>query len=472
MGRRWVSIKKKLKIIPNNAVKSLMTRNAIRKEKRRKLLNKAINIAIGFLIPIALFFVSLIIEGKTVSNAASLIFGRFGVLMLNLLIIYMLYYLFLLITNRTTPSILLASIFYLIMPLISKIKYDIRGEVLLTNDFSLVDSVSELLGFTEISDSLAHGIVTAVFAITVFCFIGYLRKIKTERKHSAIALGIFAVILLIVIISSKFNRKNLEFFGIDMSERYAPNIIHERYGTYVGLHVNNIFNTVAEPANYSEKTIFEILGKVSGDSNKKPSGEEIKPNIIMIMSESFFDPYYIEGINYSEDPIPFIRKCLSQNTSGRFVSSTFAGGTSNVEFEAFTACPLEFLPYGISAYSDLENSLENCETIQKALKQDGYKTIAIHSYGKNFYNREKAYEKLGFDEFYDHLMMNNVHYYGKYISDTCVVENIIDQLEQSSGEPLFIWALTMQNHTPYSTSNYDEDALQIEPVRRKTITII
>ncbi len=145
------------------------------------------------------------------------------------------------------------------------------------------------------------------------------------------------------------------------------------------------------------------------------------------------------------------------------VSITFAGATANVEFEAFTGEPTGFLPYGTAPYTDLKSEIRNCDTIQKVLQNDGYKTIGLHTYDGEFYNRRENYKYLGFDVFKDMNEMDSPGYYGKYVSDKTMTENIIKELEDNKGdEPLYIWALTMQNHTPYATSNYDKDALKIK----------
>jgi phosphoglycerol transferase MdoB-like AlkP superfamily enzyme len=80
----------------------------------------------------------------------------------------------------------------------------------------------------------------------------------------------------------------------------------------------------------------------------------------------------------------------------------------------------------------------------------------MHDYDGSFYNRNEVYPYLGFDEFYESKDMEDVNYFGKYISDSTLNKNIIIQLEKNTSSPVFIWGLTMQNHTPYQTSNYTE----------------
>ena len=85
------------------------------------------------------------------------------------------------------------------------------------------------------------------------------------------------------------------------------------------------------------------------------------------------------------------------------ISSTFAGATSNVEFEAFTGESTEYMPYGTAPYTDLRSEIRNIDTIQKVLKNNGYMTIGLHTYDGDFYNRRDNYKYIGFDVFKDRV---------------------------------------------------------------------
>ncbi len=416
---------------------------------------------------------SCIIEKESVAEAINFVSNNMGIVLLNLLIIYLLFYLVMCAINRTWICTIIASILYLVLPIVSKIKFNIRGEPLLLNELALARTTGDLFEFVEVSNVMQVTMLLSVLFIILFAVIIFHKKIKTKRKNSCIMLAVFIASICITFFVPNLNEMVLRQFGVELGVRYSPNIIHEKYATYIGLYANQFLNSAEKPSGYSKEKIYEILEdssevklvyNTSGDDISYlilPEEETIKPNIIMIMSESFFDPYSIENVSYSKDPMPNIRKLISTNTSGTFVSSTFGGGTSYIEFEAFTGNTMEYLPYGIVPYIDLEDSLEKCETIQKELKKLDYKTIAIHPYDKSFYNRDVAYKKIGFDEFYDANTMDNIYYFGKYVSDNCLVDNIISKLEEDT-MPKFIWALSMQNHTPYATSNFGETEFEID----------
>ena len=464
--------------ILRNKEPGIINRNSMLTAKRLDVLNKIFSAVLGVVLPILLVVFGFVIQKNDPRLVADLFAESKGILFLNLIIVYFIYFVLNLMINKPCISYFITSVLYLALPAISRLKYDVRGEVLLHNDFSLAGQLGEITEFVSF-DGVTVALILLVLLFIISSTITLVfQKIKSNRITSAIASFIMTVLVFFAFILPVTSNAILEKFGINTSVRYSPNIIHERYGTLIGLYVNYQMNRIKEPDDYSIRTVFQILDdaeKIKKESqpatstqtkNNKKSKKTKKseqPKIIMIMSESFFDPTRLKGVTYSEDPIPTVRSMCEKYTSGTLVTSTFAGATSNVEFEAFTGESTEFLPYGTVPYTDLKEQIRRSDTIQKVLKNDGYKTIGIHTYDGEFYNRRENYQYLGFDEFKDMNEVKNPGYYGKYVSDFTLTENIIKELEDNkNNEPLYIWALTMQNHTPYSTANYDEDALKIK----------
>ncbi len=73
----------------------------------------------------------------------------------------------------------------------------------------------------------------------------------------------------------------------------------------------------------------------------------VKPNVVLVVSESFFDPTRLPGVSFSADPVPNFHALADAFPSGVFLSNTYAGGTGNVEMELFTGIPSAFLGGGV-----------------------------------------------------------------------------------------------------------------------------
>ncbi len=83
------------------------------------------------------------------------------------------------------------------------------------------------------------------------------------------------------------------------------------------------------------------------------TGPEDKPDIIVLMSESFWDP------TRSEKPLasaPIRCRTIRAAQSGYVFSPEFGGMTANVEFEALTGFSNAFLPYGSIPYQQYVRS--------------------------------------------------------------------------------------------------------------------
>ena len=74
--------------------------------------------------------------------------------------------------------------------------------------------------------------------------------------------------------------------------------------------------------------------------------EEQLPNILFVQLESFFDPTEVEWLQFSEDPIPNLRKMFSEYSSGYFKAPSVGAGTANTEFEVLTGMSMRFFGPG------------------------------------------------------------------------------------------------------------------------------
>ena len=99
-------------------------------------------------------------------------------------------------------------------------------------------------------------------------------------------------------------------------------------------------------------------------------------------------------------------------------------------------------------------------SIAAALKRQGYRTVCIHPYARSFYGRDKVLPALGFDEFIDVSAFNESDKAGPFIGDCAVAAKIIQQLQaEPRTQPLFIHAITMENHGPLHLEQVNESDL-------------
>ena len=260
-----------------------------------------------------------------------------------------------------------------------------------------------------------------------------------------------------------------------MQDRY-----YRYYGVVTGFMTNLANLEIDKPDNYSEETVDAILDNV--DESRKFSTSPLyptsyaattakdeqvkKPTIIYVMNESYWDVSELEqyGIKFDTDVSANLHALQQTSAYGRAYSPSFGGGTCDVEFEALTGYSASFLPSGSKPYQ--QHVTKPMFALPSYLKTQGYQTAAVHCFWARYWSRDTAYPNLGLDDFISLEDMHGVtkvrkHYWTSgLVTDDSMADQIIGQYEKmkaSSDEPVFLHAVTMQNHTNYNKDNYPDD---------------
>lgn len=230
---------------------------------------------------------------------------------------------------------------------------------------------------------------------------------------------------------------------------WAPVHSYQNNGALAAYLINYRMNYVEKPENYSREQIEAIIDSVAGRETVQQERDDAttRPNIIVVMSEALWDPNQLTDIRFSQDPMAH----LNAAKKATFVSPTFGGYTCNVEFEFLTGMTMKFLPPTSVPYQHFIK--KSMPSLPNELKQNGYATSAIHPYHPWFWGRDKVYPLLGFDEFLAEEAFADAPKRGYYVSDDSVMDKIIDRIEATE-EPLFVFAVTMQNHGPFKDDRY------------------
>lgn len=91
------------------------------------------------------------------------------------------------------------------------------------------------------------------------------------------------------------------------------------------------------------------------------------------------------------------------------------------------------------------------------VKDQGYRTVAMHPYPGENWNRNTCYTNMGFDEFLDGDYYEGSEQLRYYTSDQADFEKLIQVVEEKKDpqEKLFLFNVTMQNHGGYE-GTFDE----------------
>ncbi|MCC2452976.1 LTA synthase family protein, partial [Bacillus cereus] len=363
-------------------------------------------------------------------------------------------------------SIVLTSCTLVILCIVNYLKLIFRGDPLYPSDFTQITHMQSVIPM--VMDYFSWSYIFVIILSIVACIVAgiYMRRyIQNVKIHLGIrALLVVGSIFVLyaygnfanTFMNKVFQKSGVDFVLWNQNENYASN------GFVLGF-ISNLDTTVMEkPKNYSKENMLQI----ANDINKQYSGnigsqkKKEKPNIIFVMSESFWDPTKVTNLSFSEDPVPNLHHYIENFPGGQTISPTFGGNTANVEFEALTSYSMSLLKPGSIPYQQVITNKKEIPSIPTALKKEGYYTSAIHSFGRTFFKRDDVYKVLGFDKFNAEDTMENVDIDGDYISDLAMSKEIIAELEKQK-QPTFIHAVTMQNHFPFTEGRFGENLIEI-----------
>lgn len=231
---------------------------------------------------------------------------------------------------------------------------------------------------------------------------------------------------------------------------FTPSVMSKRDGTAVAFLMELEYLTIDKPDNYNKTTAEELLASYQQEASKTLKKT---PNIIVIMNEAFSDLSVLGDFETNEDYMPFVHSLMEggiENTiSGYLNVSVLGGNTANTEFEFLTGNTMAFLPQGSVAYQQYVHG--ELPTMVSLLRDYGYKTVAMHPYNSTGWDRNTVYPDFGFQECYFIRDWTNPEKIRKYVSDRACYEKIIEQYEaKDANTPLFVFNVTMQNHSSYS----------------------
>lgn len=173
------------------------------------------------------------------------------------------------------------------------------------------------------------------------------------------------------------------------------------------------------------------------------------PDIVIVQSESFFDPSAIRGLE-NEDFAPNLHRLAEHASTGRLHVPTFGGGTIRTEFEVLTGLSLRYFPTMQFPYLQMHSGV--VPGMVRTLRSHGYETIAVHGNDASFWNRSTAFKSLGFDRFVSQPdFPKDFRKDGEYMADSAMTDEIMSQLKDS-GPPRLVFAISMEAHGPYDKS--------------------
>ena len=368
-----------------------------------------------------------------------------------LVLTFCLYLFFMAVTGKFSISVYVTNILIGIICISNRIPLDLRGRPLFVSDFTSIGTAMSVSSSYQISYIkffiiLLIFVLISVYTVTLYKLLG-----NTNDKFSVCAriCGIVAVIAVLLVSYCTDLYKN---FNIQLTYWSHQN------GILLDWLMESKDYKVKTPGNYSVESI-EAVKEDFKPSDNIAEYDGIKPNIIVIMNESFSDLGVINNFNTDIDYIPFLRTAMNGNYDDMIVgdayASVFGGNTANSEYEFLTNDSMVLYPQNSVPYQTFLDGKGEISSLVSQLKALGYKTTSMHPYWSSGWNRINIYKYMGFDNQYYLDNMTNIDYIRNYCSDSCDYRKLIELFEnRDKSVPFFMFNITMQNHGGYTTPNY------------------
>lgn len=408
----------------------------------KKILSKIRNIIPMFLFPIVTFY---LFEWYTHNPWETM---KIRIQFLNIFFFELVMVIFLMAFGKLKTALITETAFFMVYGLANFYVLSFRSAPIMPWDIYSIKTAA------SVSDNFSY----ALGKETIFVLIGFVILILLEWQTTLTLKGnwkirigglLASLCVLFGFVHMLHQDSTVTRFKL-YDKLFTPTVMSKRDGTAVAFLMELEYLTIDKPAHYSVKKAEELLTPYQEDTISKPQST---PNIIVIMNEAFSDLSILGDFETNEDYMPFVHSLMKEGTentiSGNLNVSVLGGNTANTEFEFLTGNTMAFLPQGSVAYQQYVRG--EMPTLVSQLRDYGYKTVAMHPYNSTGWNRNTVYPSFGFSESLFIKDWTNPERIRKYVSDKVCYDKIIEQYEEKEeNTPLFVFNVTMQNHSSYS----------------------
>lgn len=288
------------------------------------------------------------------------------------------------------------------------------------------------------------GFVILVILLTILFIRG--PKFKGNINYIAIPVSLCAVFFIAIPVttSAAQNTNIVASYYSNLAQGYQD------YGFVYSFSSSVVDRGMNKPDDYSEDEINQIVSNVIANKEQTTVTAEDAPNVILILLESFVDPYEFNFMTLEKDPIPTFHMLEKNYTTGYCTVPVVGAGTANSEFEALSGMSMAFFGTGEYPYKTTLKQTD-CEGAGSVFKSLGYGTHAVHNNGGNFYSRVNAFSMMGFDSFTSKELMDITSWnpLGSWASDDILVSETIKTLDATPNQPDFTYTITVGTHGDY-----------------------
>lgn len=375
----------------------------------------------------------------------------FPYLMLNLLILFTMNLFFYIFIRKWHWTLMFTTVLMFIWSVINYYTIAFHGGPAFFGELANVGAAMEVMGgySFKIGKVVHRIIILFIFTLCICWCAKYTCKnnwIDTWYKR----IGAFSFALLSVYVLSF---TPLAIVSRDRMRLNWNRTIYE-YGI-ASMLIENIDQTI----NYLDEPEGYELAKIESiPLYKNQKNDEIYPDILLILNETFYDINEFAPLETDIDPMENFYN-IEGARFGHALVPEQAGGTNNSEYELLTSHFMTLLrtpaPFN---YLDLSKS----NRLPGYLKQFGYQSYGMHCFNAANYSRYRGYPQLGFDKsIFGPDDMTFTYYGNRPTVDADNYADLVEYYNEMHEGPRLLYFLTCQNHGGWELNDDSYDIVHI-----------
>ncbi|MBR5662666.1 MAG: sulfatase-like hydrolase/transferase [Bacilli bacterium] len=374
------------------------------------------------------------------------------------------------IFKSTTKAKFTLLIIVTIFLTINDVKYIIMNNPVMLSDINYLNTSNIETAGDYLNTVVGMWIIKVIvktlimIVITVLIKKSKLTEIKFSKVYRIIFILITPILFSVLIGNSIKNSDYMveKIYKYDHEdvlriENFA--FVYYDTGFYQGIMFNKFASSIFEPKGYSKKEVKELLSNVEYEEENWN-----KPNIVIILSESFSDLTKVSDITFNEDLLSNIHylDTLDSAIVADTYTSTYGGQSVISEWEVQTASSNQFFIPSYIAYNEYYHNKNN-KNINASPhiihSLNDYYKMYLTPWGGGSYNSKYVYEKLGINKTKYELKGETK---GMYLADSEITKSIIKELKKDLNVPKLLIYATGEGHMPCSKGKFDNYDVSIK----------
>ncbi|MEG2119155.1 MAG: LTA synthase family protein [Pseudoflavonifractor sp.] len=365
----------------------------------------------------------------------------------------------------------LVTVLTLVLAFVSYFKVLIVGTPLEITDFFLAGNlggIGTLAGdYLRLSYQSALAILGALPVLFVLWF--FTRPLRPKLRRGLIscicALALFGTLFCTPLTNTFFYGPFSTSLHIRIGQIYA----NDQCGVVLGLWRSALLRSGLAMKDYNPQRMEEVLAQTKALAAPPAPTRQVQPNIVLLLSESFFDATKLPNLTFGTDPLENFHALQAEGVSGKFRTRTLGYGTGNIELELLSGLNTRYFLSASNLCYLPPDDYSKIPAVPQLLRESGYDTVMLHTFDDALYNRRANMQAMGFEKTYftndlpeidpafaaggDDYAADKLS--GAYYSDDYFTDLLLAQYQQKpAGTPIFLYGISMENHSPYNQEKY------------------